>query len=122
MKTSHFTLGQKHFFFHSFRSLESQNGIDSTENLANSKIFIVHGTKDEVVDPEYAPKVVAYYKKFAVSSSQVSSKLNFFLNASKILLIFNNIFFRFLIEFIKCFKKILLIFKITHSETWTPLF
>jgi len=57
-------------------SLESQNGIDSTENLANSKIFIVHGTKDEVVDPEYAPKVVAYYKKFAVSSSQIVAKLN----------------------------------------------
>jgi len=57
-------------------SLQSQNLIDSTDNIANSKVFIVHGTKDEIVDPIFASKIQSYYEGFQVSSNQIVAKTN----------------------------------------------
>jgi predicted esterase len=49
-----------------FRTLELANSIDSTENLANSKVFLVHGADDTVVDPLFAKLIEAYYEGFNV--------------------------------------------------------
>ena len=50
-----------------FRTLEQANSIDSTENLANSKVFLVHGSEDTIVDPLFAKKFEAYYAGFNVN-------------------------------------------------------
>ena len=60
------------FLFHKnytcfcIRTLELANSIDSTENLANSKVFLVHGADDTIVDPLFAKKIEAYYEGFNV--------------------------------------------------------
>ena len=54
------------FLISCFRTLEQANSIDSTENLANSKVFLVHGADDTIVDPLFAKKIEAYYEGFNV--------------------------------------------------------
>ena len=55
------------FLISYFRTLEQANSIDSTANLANSKVFLVHGADDTVVDPLFAKKIEAYYEGFNVN-------------------------------------------------------
>ena len=55
------------FLISCFRTLEQANSIDSTANLANSKVFLVHGAEDTVVDPLFAKKIEAYYEGFNVN-------------------------------------------------------
>ena len=72
-KSVTFFISQKLWLWHQFydtcfciRTLELANSIDSTENLANSKVFLVHGADDTIVDPLFAKKIEAYYEGFNV--------------------------------------------------------
>ena len=55
------------------RDLESQNLIDSTNNLENSKVLIVHGTHDFIVNPVDAKKIQEYYENFLADPNQVDT-------------------------------------------------
>merc|ERR1712156_524874 len=48
-------------------ALESSNAIDSTSNLASSKVYIVHGSEDTVVDPLFAVKIKEFYEGYNVN-------------------------------------------------------
>ena len=50
-----------------YRTLESSNAIDSTSNLATSKVYIIHGSEDTVVDPLFAVKIADFYKGYNVN-------------------------------------------------------
>ena len=61
-----------------FRDLESQNLIDSTSNLAQTKVYIVHGEFDTIVNPVHAWKVKQFYEGFGLDSSKVQSFIKHF--------------------------------------------
>ena len=64
-----------HVFSNYFRALESSNAIDSTSNLASSKVYIVHGSEDTVVDPLFAVKIKEFYEGYNVNQVTLISKL-----------------------------------------------
>ena len=66
-----------------FRDLESQNLIDSTSNLAQTKVYIVHGEFDTIVNPVHAWKVKQFYEGFGLDSSKVQSFKAFLYNLKK---------------------------------------
>merc|ERR1712156_1062940 len=55
-------------------ALESSNAIDSTSNLVNSKVYIVHGSEDSVVDPLFAVKIKEYYEGYNLNQNQIVTK------------------------------------------------
>ena len=50
-----------------FRALESSNKIDSTSNLANSKVYIIHGRDDTIMDPSFSVKTKEFYEGYNVN-------------------------------------------------------
>jgi hypothetical protein len=53
------------------RVLEGLGLIDDTSNLVNAKVFINHGTKDDVVNPGFAIKIQSYYEGFVNNPNQI---------------------------------------------------
>ena len=60
-----------------YRHLEFQGLIDSTNNIADSKVLIVHGTHDNIVNPVDANKIREYYEKFHVNPDNVRCIMSF---------------------------------------------
>merc|ERR1711962_1194577 len=48
-------------------TLESSNAIDSTSNLASSKVYIIHGKDDTVMDPLFSVKIKEFYEGYNVN-------------------------------------------------------
>jgi len=46
------------------RSYESARDIDSTSNLSNDRVYILHGSRDTVVSPGESPLIDQYYRSF----------------------------------------------------------
>ena len=59
------------FYLTIYRHLEFQGLIDSTNNIADSKVLIVHGTHDNIVNPVDANKIREYYEQFHVNPDNV---------------------------------------------------
>ena len=61
------TFASFNIFFDNFRALESSNKIDSTSNLANSKVYIIHGRDDTIMDPSFSVKTKEFYEGYNVN-------------------------------------------------------
>jgi len=51
------------------RSYESARDIDATSNMANDRVYILHGRQDTVVSPGESPLIDQYYRTFLPSAN-----------------------------------------------------
>ncbi|XP_050418499.2 uncharacterized protein LOC126831890 [Patella vulgata] len=57
-------------------SADLVGNIDSTSNIATSKVYIFAGTKDTVVKPGNGPKIEQYYKHYISDNSNIKTVYN----------------------------------------------